>query len=151
MDPMPLQPPAFVTRLSPLAGTVIRLAMGVVFTAHGVDKLNNGVAGFSGFLASLNIPLPELMGWVVTLLELGGGILLILGLGTRIVATLFAIEMVATIALVKAEVGLIGEQGAGAEIDVMLLAGALALMLMGPGPGSVDSLIGLEPKRRLAT
>lgn len=148
---MPFQPPAFVTRLSPLAGTVIRLAMGVVFIAHGAQKLNNGVDGFSGFLASLNVPLPELMGWVVTVLELGGGILLILGLGTRIVAALFAIEMVATIILVKADIGLIGEQATGAEIDVMLLAGALALILMGPGAGSADSLIGLEPKRRLAT
>lgn len=40
---------------------------------------------FAGFLTSLNVPLPDITSWVVTLLEVGGGILLILGPGTRLV------------------------------------------------------------------
>ncbi len=138
--------PAFLTRLSPFAGTVLRIAVGVVFIAHGMQKFNNGVDGFAGFLTSLNVPLPELMKWVVPLLEVGGGLLLILGLATRLVAVLFALEMVGTILLVKMDVGLIGEGGTGAEIDLMLLAGAIALVLMGPGAAAVDRMIGLEPR-----
>lgn len=138
--------PAFLTRLAPYAGTVLRVAMGIVFIAHGMQKFNNGVDGFAGFLTSLNVPLPELMKWVVPLLEVGGGILLILGLATRLVAVLFALEMVGTILLVKMDAGLIGEGGTGAEIDLMLLAGAIALALMGPGAAAVDRMIGLEPR-----
>jgi putative oxidoreductase len=138
--------PAFLTRSAPYAGTVLRVAMGIVFIAHGMQKFNNGLDGFAGFLTSLNVPLPELMKWVVALLEVGGGILLILGLATRLVAVLFALEMVGTILLVKMDAGLIGEGGTGAEIDLMLLAGAIALALMGPGAVAVDRMIGLEPR-----
>ena len=137
--------PAFLTRSAPYAGTVLRIAMGIVFIAHGLPKFDD-VDGFGGFLTSLNVPLPELMKWVVPLLEVGGGILLILGLATRVVAVLFALEMVGTILLVKLDVGLIGEGGTGAEIDLMLLAGAIALALMGPGAAAVDRMIGLEPR-----
>lgn len=138
--------PAFLHRLSPWAGTVLRIAMGIVFIAHGMQKLNNGVDGFGGFLSSLNVPVPEITAWVVTLLEIGGGILLILGLGTRAVAVLLALLMVGTLVMVKMDTGLIGEGGAGAEIDLMLLAGAVALALMGPGAAAVDRMIGLEPR-----
>lgn len=138
--------PAFFTRLAPYAGTVLRLVAGIVFISHGMQKFNNGVDGFAGFLSSLNVPLPEVMKWVVPILELGGGILLILGLGTRLVALALAILMVFTTLLVKLDVGIIGEQGAGAEIDLMLLAAGVALVLMGPGANSVDRMIGLEPK-----
>lgn len=143
---MPFTQPAFLARLAPYAGTVLRIAMGVVFIAHGMQKLNNGVDGFAGFLTSLNVPIPEIMAWVVVGLELGGGILLILGLGTRIVGLLFVGMMIGTISLVKKDVGLIGEGATGAEIDLMLLAGGLTLALLGPGAAAVDRMIGLEPK-----
>jgi putative oxidoreductase len=120
--------------------------MGVVFIAHGMQKLNNGVEGFGGFLSSLNVPIPEIMAWVVMLLEIGGGVLLILGLGTRAVAVLLALLMVGTLTMVKIDAGLIGEGGTGGEIDLMLLAGAVALALMGPGAAAVDRVIGLEPR-----
>jgi putative oxidoreductase len=137
--------PAFLTRLSPFAATVLRIAVGVVFIAHGMQKFNNGVDGFAGFLTSLNVPLPEVMKWVVPILEVGGGVLLILGLGTRIVALLLALEMVFTISLVKLDVGFIGAQGTGAELDFLLLAGGLTLALLGPGALSADRAVGLEP------
>lgn len=138
--------PAFLTRSAPYAGTVLRIAMGIVFIAHGMQKFNNGVDGFAGFLTSLNVPLPELMKWVVPILEVGGGILLILGLATRLAAVLLAILMVFTLTMVKLDVGLIGEGSTGGEIDLMLLAGAVALALMGPGAAAVDRMIGLEPR-----
>lgn len=129
--------------LAGFAPTVLRLIIGIIFTAHGVDKLQGGPSNFAGFLTTLNVPAPEIMAWVVTLLELCGGILLILGVLTRIVALLFVVMMIFTNLLVKIDVGLIGEQGAGAELDLALLAGVLAIALLGPGKLAVDDKIGL--------
>lgn len=129
--------------LSGFAATVLRVIIGIIFTYHGIDKLQGGASGFAGFLESLNIPAPEIVAWVVILLELVGGILLILGLLTRLVALLFALEMIGTTLLVKLDVGLIGAQGAGAELDLALLAGVLAILLLGPGRAAVDNKMGL--------
>lgn len=146
---MRFRQPAALTRLAPFGPTVLRVIAGVVFMAHGLDKLGNGMEGVGGFFGSLGIPAPEIMAYVVTALEVGGGLLLILGLGTRIVALLMAIQMIFTIARVRADLGLIAEQGAGAEIDLMLLAAGVALALLGPGALSADRIIGLEPKEQL--
>ena len=122
-----------------LASLALRLALGVVMAFHGLDKVGD-VEGFAGFVDSLGVPAPTLMAYVVTYLELLGGIALILGLATRYVSALFAIEMVFTIALVKIDVGLIAaEGGAGAELDLLVLAIALSLLLTGAGSWSVDA------------
>ena len=123
-----------------IAILALRLAAGVVFTYHGWLKLDD-VSGFAGFVDSLGIPAPTLMAYVVTYLELLGGIALIIGLATRYVAALFAIEMVFTTVLVKLDVGLIATEGVGAELDILLLAIALSLVLTGAGRWSVDALI----------
>jgi putative oxidoreductase len=127
------------TWASDLASLALRLALGVVMAFHGWDKIGD-VEGFAGFVDSLGVPAPTLMAYVVTYLELIGGIALILGLATRYVSALFAIEMVFTIALVKIDVGLISvEGGAGAELDLLVLAIALSLLLTGAGSWSVDA------------
>src|SRR3712207_9575729 len=77
------------------------------------------------------------MGYVVTIVELGGGILLIIGLFSRLAALLLTIDLVVAILLVKVNIGLIAppQQGAGAELDLALIAGFLAILLAGPsGP-----------------
>jgi putative oxidoreductase len=93
---------------------------------------------------SLNVPLPEVTAYLVTALELGGGILLIAGFLTRLWALLIAIEMVFTTLLVKVDVGLIGAQGAGAELDLVILGGCLVLFALGPGTFSLDRVLGIE-------
>ena len=125
------------------APTVLRVILGIVFIAHGWDKLQMGPANFAGYLASLNVPAPELMAWVVTILELVGGILLLVGAGTRMVALLLAVEMIGTTLLVKVDRGLIAQEGAGAELDIAVFAGAVAILLLGPGRLAVDNSIGL--------
>ena len=72
--------------------------------------------------------------------------MLVAGLLTRVVALLLAIQMVFTTALVKLDVGLIGPMGggAGAEIDLALWSGMVALVLLGPGLLAIDRLIGIE-------
>jgi putative oxidoreductase len=69
------------------------------------------------------------------LLEIVGGALLILGIATRWVALLFAIEFLVATFYVKLPVGL-----AGARLDIMLLAGNILLFLAGPGRAAVDAL-----------
>jgi putative oxidoreductase len=90
--------------------------------------------------------LPDIVGPAVALLELVGGIMLVVGLLTRVVALLLALEMIGTTLLVKIDVGLIAPMGggAGAEIDVALWAGMVALVILGPGILALDRLIGIE-------
>jgi putative oxidoreductase len=129
-----------------LAPLVVRLIVGVIMAAHGWQKLVAGPSGFGQFLDQLGVPLPGLMAWVVTLVELLGGILLILGLLSRLAALLLTIDLVVAILLVKVNVGLIAppEAGAGAELDFALIAGFLAILLLGPGRVSLDYVLGLE-------
>lgn len=139
------QDPGTRTRSTGGAGDVatlaLRLAVGVVLAYHGWLKLGD-VSGFAGFVDSLGVPAPELMAYVVTYLEFLGGIALIVGLATRYVAALFVVEMLFTISLVKVDVGLIApEGGPGAELDVLILAIALSLVLTGARKWSVDSTL----------
>jgi len=123
------------------APLVLRLAVGVVLAYHGWLKLPD-ISGFAGFVDSLGIPAPELMAYVVTYLELLGGIALIFGLATRYVAALFVIEMAFTTILVKVDVGLIASEGGpGAELDILILAIAMSLVLTGAGKWSVDAFL----------
>ena len=138
-----------VARLAGLAPLVVRVIVGVIMFAHGLQKLTQmGPGNFGGqMLAGLGVPLPELMGYVVTLVELVGSILLIVGLFSRLAALLLTFDLVVAILLVKLNVGLIAPQGsgAGAELDLALIAGLLVVLLAGPGKLSVDHALGLEP------
>lgn len=129
------------TRTGDIAALALRLAVGVVLAYHGWLKVGD-VSGFAGFVELLGIPAPDLMAYAVTYLELLGGIALIVGFATRYVAALFVVEMVFTIALVKLDVGLIAsEGGVGAELDLLILATALSLVLTGAGRWSLDSIL----------
>jgi putative oxidoreductase len=87
------------------------------------------------------------MGYVVTCAELIGGILLIVGLLSRLAALVLTIDLIVALLLVKVDVGLIAPQGsgAGAELDLALIAGFLVVLLAGPGRLSLDHALGLEP------
>jgi putative oxidoreductase len=146
MRTLSLSPVARLAGLSPL---VVRVIVGVIMVAHGLQKLTQmGPGNFGGqVLAGLGVPLPELMGYLVTFVELLGGILLIVGLFSRLTALLLTIDLVVAILLVKLNVGLIAPQGsgAGAELDLALIAGLLVVLLAGPGKLSVDHTLDLEP------
>ena len=129
---------------------ILRLATGIIFLVHGWPKLNpnspmKGPAGFAGFLKQMGVPLPIFFGWAVALLETVGAVLLILGLGTRILAVLFAIDMlVATVVKMRVmKVGFSAQQATGWEFDFALLAVSLALLFTGAGNIALDPVIGL--------
>src|SRR5687767_3097620 len=72
---------------------ILRIVLGIAFAVHGWSKLSGGVDGVAGFFGSLGIPAPTLIAWVVTIVELVGGILLIGGALTQIVGILLFINM----------------------------------------------------------
>lgn len=130
--------------LQNLALLALRAVIGIVMAYHGWQKITGGISNFAGFIETLNIPFPDQMAYVVTALELGGGILLIIGLLTRVWALLIATEMVFTTLLVKLDIGLIAPEGAGAELDLVILVGCLIVLILGPGAFSADRALGIE-------
>jgi putative oxidoreductase len=136
-----------LNRLAEFAPLVVRVIVGVIMSAHGWQKLMGGPANFAEPLTQLGVPLPGLMAWVVTLVELVGGILLIVGLFSRLVALLLTIEFIVAILTVKIHVGLIAPPNSaypGAELDLALIAGFLVVLLTGPGRISLDHVLGIE-------
>lgn len=130
---------------------ILRLAAGIIFLVHGWPKLNpnspmKGPAGFGGFLKQMGVPMPIFFGWVVALLETLGAVLLILGLGTRVLAVLFAIDMLVAILVAKKrvmKVGFSAQQATGWEFDFILGAVALSLLFTGAGNIALDPVLGL--------
>ncbi|MCS6935992.1 MAG: DoxX family protein [Candidatus Bipolaricaulota bacterium] len=132
----------WVGGFSSWAALPLRLAVGVIFAAHGWQKFANGLDRFAGFLSNLGIPLPEVFAFLVAFFELVGGIGLIVGLFTRYWSIPLAIIMIVAIFTVKLQAGLLGSGGrSGYELDLALLAGCLALLLTGPGPLSLERAI----------
>ncbi len=118
------------------APLVLRLAVGVVFVAHGWQKWG-GLTQFGGFLDSLGVPVPGFFAVVVMLVELVGGAMLIVGLFTHWAAKLLAINMLAAFFLVHATKGVFVENG-GYELVLMLFAASVAVMILGAGKWSLD-------------
>lgn len=124
-----------------LGTTILRLIVGIIFIAHGAMKaFGFGIAGTAGFLDSVGVPMASLMAPVLIATELGGGILLVLGLLTRYVSIPLAFTMVVAIATVHLPHGFFLPQGY--EFALLVGAGLLTLALQGSGAFALDSIIG---------
>ncbi|MGH2479617.1 MAG: DoxX family protein [Ktedonobacteraceae bacterium] len=115
---------------SELAPFVLRLALGLIFLVHGLLKFLH-MAGAVTTFTKIGVPLPDVAVPAIAVLEILGGIVLILGpdLAMRVLALLLAIEMLVAILLAERGSGFVG----GYEFEVILLAALLALVLSGPG------------------
>ena len=116
-----------------LASLLIRVGLAAVFIIHGWGKVADP-SGIIGVMGRLGIPLPTIAGWIIAIFEFGGGILVLLGLYTRIGAAAIAVVMLGAMFSVKFAKGFVG----GWEFDLVLLLMALSLLLSGPGNISVD-------------
>lgn len=112
---------------------LIRIAIGLVFVIHGWDKVSD-LSGTATAMAGLGVP--AVLAYVASFVELLGGVALIVGVWTRWVGILLAVEMAIAIALVKLQFGYVG----GYEFELTLLLGSLGLTLTGPGAFSVEKI-----------
>jgi putative oxidoreductase len=123
---------------------ILRIVLGIAFAVHGWSKLSGGVGNVAGFMGSqLGVPAPELMAWVVTIVELVGGLLLIAGALTQIAGILLFVDMIG--AIVYAFLGrgapFIENGQISWEKEAVFAAAALCLVLAGPGAWSVDDVM----------
>jgi putative oxidoreductase len=124
------------------AAVPLRLVMGIIFAMAGYMKLV-GIAATIEYFAKQGFPVPVATAWFITLLELCGGIALLLGLLVRYLGLIYTIEFIVAAFWVK-----LPTQGyAAARLDLMLLAGAVALYFLGAGRWSIDS-VWLEKEKR---
>jgi putative oxidoreductase len=108
----------------------IRVVLAALMFVHGAARIANGtVDDFGGFLGSQGFPLGFYLAWGITIFELVGSVLLAVGFYTYIVALIFAVELIAGIALVHSKEGwfVVGAGRNGMEYSVLLVASFLAI------------------------
>ena len=124
-----------------LALLAARIGLGVVFVAHGAQKLFTfGPAGTADAFAGMGVPAPQLTALLAATVELVGGAALVLGAGVTVAGLLLALDMLGAIVLVHAPNGVFVENG-GFELVAALGAGALVLAVTGAGRLGVDHLL----------
>lgn len=128
--------PTGLARYADWGALPLRLMLGFGFIWHGYPKLFGGHEPFAASLAGLGVPLPDLMAWLVGILEFFGGMALILGLLVVPIAILAAIEMLVAVFALHLPDGF-----NGSELALVYLSGFLALALMGAGPLSIDAMV----------
>ncbi len=117
----------------------IRAAIAVIFIVNASGKFN---PGFAEWLVSIGIPAE--MQIPIALAELVSGTFLLVGVLSRISASLLSIIMLGAIFYVKKASNLTGD--GGYQIDLILLAACLAIIAIGPGRVSVSHLVKRIPR-----
>ena len=131
--------------LSSIGLLVLRLVLGLVLAAHGSQKLfgwfgGHGIKGTGGWMESIGIKPGAVFATFAGLGEFLGGLGVALGLLTPLAAAGIIIVMLVAITSVHIQKGLWNSDG-GYEYPLLVIAGALALALTGPGSISLDAII----------
>ena len=128
----------------------LRLIVGCGFIAHGTAKWSRGPANFGKLLQQIGVPLPTTTAWIVTLLEVFGGLAILAGVFVAIASVPLILSMLVAMFTVQLRYGFssvntIGLTTSGPifgppgyEINLLYVAALLALILSGPGALSVD-------------
>ena len=140
------------------------MIVGSGFIAHGYSKLVTGPEHFAEILHALGVPVPGLTGWVTILVELVGGLAVLMGAFVPWVSIPLAAILLVSVFTLLLPYGFlsISLQGVtstgirlgtpGCEIDLLYLACLAALVLGGTGPLSLDHLIAkFKSKRAIPT
>lgn len=120
-----------------IGAALLRLAMGVMFLAHGLLKvLVFTLPGTVGFFESIG--LPGFLAYVVTIAEIGGGALLILGYKTRMVAWALTPVLLGATWAHLGNGWLFTNANGGWEYPMFLVVAGIAVALLGPGAWAID-------------
>lgn len=121
------------SKLAPYGAFVLRLAIGVMFVAHGLLKLVVFTpAGTVGFFESIG--LPGVFAYLTILAEVGGGLLILAGVLSRVVNLALIPVLLGALFLVHWQAGwLFSNAGGGWEYPAFLAIASLASALIGPG------------------
>jgi len=127
-----------------VAALLLRLALGVMFLAHAWLKIKVFTpAGTAQYFKSLG--LPGEVAYLTIAAEVGGGVLLILGIETRWVALALVPLMAGTIVLVHGKAGWqFTNKDGGWEYPAFWIVGLLALALLGDGAAALGPMLGLR-------
>ena len=130
--------------------TIVRLVLGVVFIAHGAQKMLGWFGGY-GFSATMGfftkqMGVPAVFAFLAIAAEFFGGLGLILGLLSRIAAFGIGVEMAVAVALVHRHFGLFmnwtgAQKGEGFEYHLLAITMAFEVLVKGAGAFSLDRLI----------
>lgn len=126
---------------------VLRLAVGAVFLAHGINHVIGGgkIAGTGRWFESLGMKPGWLHAWTASLTEVGSGALLVLGLLTPVAAAgVVGVMLVAWITNHAKNGFFIFRPGEGYEYVMTLTVVGLVIALLGPGNWSLDHATGLQ-------
>jgi putative oxidoreductase len=135
--------------------TVVRLVLGIVFFAHGAQKMlgwfgGYGFTGTMGFFTGM-LHIPAVFAFLAIAAEFFGGLGLIFGLFTRVAAFGILCNMLVAVTLVHHQFGFFmnwtgTQKGEGFEFHLLVLATTIFLMIRGAGAASVDRLLSSPAK-----
>ena len=138
----------------------LRLIVGFGFLEHGFAKLAKGPDAFANILQAMGVPGPHFMAWATILVEILGGLAVILGAFVTLASLpMAAVLLVATFTVQlpygfsSIKLNAVTAAGAqfgppGYEVNLLYLACLAALVLGGPGPLAIDNLIRKRRKVR---
>jgi putative oxidoreductase len=124
---------------------VLRLVLGLIFLTHGYLKLFSpgfGPRRFAAYLRNEGMPFPMVTGYAIGVLELVAGLLITVGIGVHVCATLLALHVFVALVTVGPKKGFTRlPDNAGFEYELVLLAGLIALIFAAPTEYSLGAFI----------
>lgn len=141
---------ASLTRWAPIP---LRLIVGYGFMQHGFAKLSRGPDGFAVVLHAIGVPAPHLMAWLTTLIEIFGGLAVLLGalvpfaslpMAAVLLVAMFTVHLpygFSSIKLMSVTAGRAQFGPPGYECNLLYLACLAALVIGGSGPLAIDGYL----------
>ena len=126
-----------------------RILASVLFILSGFNKFN-APAATTAYFATIGVPVPQLAYIIAVACELGGGVLFLLGVQTRIVAVVLAVFTVATALLAHTDFSLLAQQ-INFMKNLAIAGGFLGFAVLGGGEYSVDGQMARPGRKQRLT